>query len=196
MYSDERYHRRSIRLQGYDYSQNGAYVVTICTQDRVSLFGEITEAEMVLNNAGKMVERWWLELAHKFPQIELDAHVVMPNHFHGIVVIVGADLCVCPSPMNRQEDQGAHTGAPLQDLLPNPSLSQIVQWFKTMTTNEYIRRVNNQELPPFRGRLWQRNFYEQVIRNDATMMTFRDYIVTNPGRWAEDRENLAKGSRN
>lgn len=196
MYSDERYHRRSIRLQGYDYSQNGAYVVTICTQDRVSLFGEIIETEMVLNDAGRMVETWWLELAHKFPQIDLDTYVVMPNHFHGIVVIVGADLCVCPGPLNRQEDKGAHTGAPLQEVLPNPSLSQIVRWFKTMTTNEYIRRVNNQEWPPFRGRLWQRNFYEQVIRNEATMMTFRDYIITNPGRWADDRENLAKGSRN
>jgi len=100
------HHRRSIRLQDYDYAQNGAYFVTICTQDRANRFGEIAEGEMVLNSAGKMIEKWWYELGRKFPEIDLDAFVIMPNHVHGVIVIVGADLCVCPA-------VGAHAGAPL-----------------------------------------------------------------------------------
>lgn len=89
-------HRQSIRLRDYDYSQNGAYFVTICCQNKACLFGEIVNGEVRLNDAGKMVEKWWRELANKFPAIELDEFIIMPNHFHGIVVIVGADLRVCP----------------------------------------------------------------------------------------------------
>ena len=189
------HHRRSIRLQDYDYAQNGAYFVTICTQDRANWFGEIAEGETVLNSAGKMIERWWYELERKFPEIDLDAFVIMPNHVHGVIVIVGADLRVCPDPAN-QLDQGAHIGAPLQSESSNPSLSQIVQWFKTMTTNDYIRGVKDHAWQPFQGRLWQRNYYEQVIRHEPMLNEIREYIVFNPGRWAEDRENLANVSRN
>ena len=106
--------RRSIRLKGYDYSQAGAYFVTIVTQDRACLFGEVVDGEMGLNDAGRMVEKWWAELHHKFPNVQTDEFVIMPNHFHGIIMImsnpVGADLCVCPV-------LGAHAGAPLQKLL-------------------------------------------------------------------------------
>ena len=90
------HHRRSIRLRGYDYSQAGAYFVTICTQDRTCLFGEPLDGEMRLNEAGKMIERWSIELENKFPDIQCDAFVCMPNHVHFIVVTVGADLRVCP----------------------------------------------------------------------------------------------------
>src|SRR2546426_9828579 len=82
--------RRPIRLQGYDYSQGGAYFVTICVQNRECLLGDIVDDEMRLNDAGRMVERWWAELGNKFPSVETDEYVVMPNHFHGIIVIVGA----------------------------------------------------------------------------------------------------------
>ena len=97
MDAHERHHRRSIRLDGYDYSQEGAYFLTICVQDRESLFGEVVDDAVKLNEAGQMVEKWWQELSHKFPQVEIDENVVMPNHFHGVLVIVGADLRVCPS---------------------------------------------------------------------------------------------------
>lgn len=88
----DRYHRRSIRLKGYDYSQAGAYFVTICTQGRECLFGEVVDGEMRLNEAGQMVHRIWNDLFVKYPDIEIDEFVVMPNHFHGIIIIVGAPL--------------------------------------------------------------------------------------------------------
>src|SRR3990172_10404651 len=90
-YDPTLHHRRSIRLKGYDYSQPGAYYVTIITQGRVRRFGEIVQGEMRLNQAGSMVEKWWLELAHKFPTVVLGAHGIMPNHFHGIIRLVGVD---------------------------------------------------------------------------------------------------------
>jgi putative transposase len=184
--------RRSIRLQGYDYAQAGAYFITVCTQDRVCIFGEVVDGEMRLNDAGRMVEQWWLELEKKFLGAKEDVSVVMPNHFHGIVILagdnrstdVGADLRVCPGPSEPQgahmETQSAHTGAPL---------SRIVQWFKTMTTNEYIKGVKELGWTPFRGRLWQRNYYEHIIRDDRELDAVRQYIVDNPAKWAEDREN-------
>jgi len=171
-------HRRSIRLQNYDYSQAGSYFVTICVQNRECLFGEIVEDVMRLNDAGCMAERWWAELGNKFPSVETDEYVVMPNHFHGIVVIAGTDLRVRPNP------DGAHIGAPLPE---------IVQWFKTMTTNEYIRGVKQCEWVPFPGQLWQRNYYERVIRNEEELIRIRQYIADNPAQWAHDHENPHMG---
>src|SRR5207249_2227838 len=98
---------RPIRLQGYDYSRGGAYFVTICVQNRECLLGDIVDDEMRLNHAARMVERWWAELGNKFPSVETDEYVVMPNHFHGIIVLVGADLCV------RPYSKGTHAGVPL-----------------------------------------------------------------------------------
>jgi REP element-mobilizing transposase RayT len=208
--------RRSLRLKGYDYSWPGAYFITIVTQDRACLFGEVVDGEMRLNEAGRRVEKWWAELHHKFPNVQTDEFVIMPNHFHGIVMImsnpVGADLCVCPDetdagmgahvgadlrvcPDNTDAHMGAHTGAPLR-VCPDDTgahagapLPEIVQWFKTMTTNEYIRGVKQSGWPPFRGRLWQRNYYEHIIRNDDELRRIREYITDNPLRWALDREN-------
>jgi putative transposase len=225
-YDPERHHRRSIRLRGYDYRAAGAYFITIVAQDRACLFGEVVDGEMRLSEAGRMVERWWLELNCRFPHVLTDAYVVMPNHFHGIVVIhspppdttappdVGADLRVCPD-SGGAHDGGAHAGAPLQspdlggapdvgaDLRVCPDsggthdggahagapLPTIVQWFKTMTTNEYIRMVKHAGWTPFRGRLWQRNYYEHIIRNERALERIRDYILTNPLHWHLDREN-------
>ncbi|MGK5093461.1 hypothetical protein WDW89_15810, partial [Deltaproteobacteria bacterium TL4] len=90
------HHRRSIRLKGYDYSQAGAYFVTLCNQDRANLFGSIQNSLMQLNDAGKMVEKWYWELVNKFPDIQCGEMVVMPNHVHFIMINVGADLRVCP----------------------------------------------------------------------------------------------------
>jgi putative transposase len=193
--------RRSIRLPGYDYARAGAYFVTIVTQDRQCLFGPIQNGQMRLNDAGQMVHRWWAELRNKFPHVIPDTRIVMPNHFHGIIVItdepVGADLRVCPDDLRVcpddgpdepvradlrvcPDDQGAHTGAPLPE---------IVQWFKTMTTNEYIRGVKTLGWIPFRGRLWQRNYYEHIIRNETSLQRIARYILDNPGQWATDAEN-------
>ena len=174
--------RRSVRLMGFDYAEPGAYFVTIVTQERSCLFGEIIEGQMQVNRAGEAITRWWLELTRKFTTVETDEFIVMPNHCHGIIVIVdptvGADLRVGP-PNDRT---GAHAGAPLPT---------IVQWFKTMTTNEYIRGVKTLGWPSFRGQLWQRSYYEHVIRNADSLNRIRQYIIDNPVRWEFDRENPA-----
>jgi REP element-mobilizing transposase RayT len=174
----EKHHRHSMRLLGYDYAQVGAYFVTSVTKDRVCLFGEIVDGEMRLNDGGRMIEQWWFELNRKFSTVETDEFVVMPNHFHGIVVIagvsVGADLRVGPN------SEGAHAGAPLPT---------IIQWFKTMTTNEYMRGVKTRSWTPFAGRLWQRNYYEHIVRGENELTRIREYIANNPPQWEMDREN-------
>ena len=182
------HHRRSIRLKGYDYAQVGAYFVTICTQNRECLFGEIRDGQISLNDAGQMVGRWWDELTRKFPAVETDAYVAMPNHFHG-VILVGAALCGRPEP---ESNVYATSGHPHRGA---PTLGDIVDWFKTMTTNEYIREVKRQGWPPFPGRLWQRNYYERVIRNDDELCHIREYIANNPLRWAVDVENPDRNDR-
>ncbi len=167
--------RTSPRLSGYDYSQEGAYFVTVCVQGRQVLLGEIIHGEMRLNQAGCMVERWWNKLESNFPTLKTDFYVIMPNHFHGIALIAentSSALPACP--------QGAHMGAPLQ---------KILQWFKTMTTNEYIHGVKEHGWPQFQGSLWQRSFYDHVIRDEASLNRIREYISTNPLRWDLDREN-------
>jgi putative transposase len=192
-YNSDIHHRRSLRLQNYDYSLPGAYFVTVCTQDRPCLFGNVADDTMRLNDGGRMTERWWFELNRQFPAVETDEFVVMPNHFHGIIVIpVGADLRVGPVP------EGTHTGAPLPDARATHQgthvgvpLPKIIQWFKTMTTNEYIRGVKTASWPAFKRRLWQGNYYEHIIRDEDSLNRIRKYIVDNPVRWAFDRENPA-----
>jgi len=175
------HHRRSIRLKNYDYSQAGAYFVTVCAQNRDCLFGEITDAVMRLNDAGRMIETWWHELAHKFPMIDMDVYTVMPNHFHGIVAIVGAALRGRPNPDHSIPEEQPHRVA--------PPLGDIVNWFKTMTTNDYIQNVRHHQWRPFPGKLWQRNYYEHIIRNEEDLNKIREYIMYNPIRWADDEEN-------
>ncbi len=191
-YNSDIHHRRSIRLKGYDYSQTGMYFVTNCTQNRECLFGDMVDGAMQVNAAGRMIKKWWLELNNKFPVVQTDEFIVMPNHIHGIVIIVGADLCVCPGEpdaqtepdtcrdMDAQTNLGAHIGAPLPE---------IVQWFKTMTTNEYIRGVKQHGWSPFPGKLWQRNYYEHIVRNENELNQIREYIINNPLQWELDREN-------
>jgi REP-associated tyrosine transposase len=180
-HNPEKRHRRSIRLRGHDYAQAGAYFVTVVTKDCACLFGEVVNEETRLSDAGRMIERWWFELNRKFSTVETDEFVVMPNHFHGIVVIagitVGADLCVGPN------SEGAHAGAPLPT---------IIQWFKTMTTNEYMRGVKTQGWPPFAGRLWQRNYYEHIVRSENELNRIHEYIANNPLQWEIDRENPSR----
>ena len=130
-----------------------------------------------------MIETWWMELPQKFSTIDTDVSVVMPNHFHGIVAIVGAALCGRPE--SDQRPQGhPHRGA--------PTLGNIIDWFKTMTTNEYIRGVKRNQWQPFPGKLWQRNYYEHVIRNKNELNSIREYILNNPASWADDEENPDK----
>lgn len=149
--------------------------MTVCTQGGRYLLGEIIKGKMRKNEVAEMIESWWLKLKDKFTNVQLDEYVIMPNHFHGIIVIVGVDPCV-----NPEDQKGEHMGSPLH---------RMIQWFKTMTTNEYIRNVNLSKWTPFSKRLWQRNYYEHVIRNEEKLNKIRQYIQNNPLSWHLDLEN-------
>jgi REP element-mobilizing transposase RayT len=170
--------RRSPRLQGYDYRQDGGYFVTLCTQNRVCLFGDISDDGLQLNAAGMMVALWWERLPEKFPGVELDAYVIMPNHLHGILVMgdnVGADTLIRPN-----------------ETIPTLSLSTLLQWFKVMTTNAYIRGVREQHWDAFPGKLWQRSYYDHIIRAEADLHRIQVYIENNPTQWATDDDNPSR----
>ena len=174
------HHRRSIRLKGYDYSQAGAYYVTVCTHNHLCLFGHVVNEKMMLNDPGRMIQSVWDQLTNQFSNIELDEYVIMPNHIHGISFIVGASL-VGAQPSTWQ---GAGTRP-----APTVGLGHIVGAFKSIATNEYIRGVKQHGWPTFAGKLWQRNYYERVIRNDVELKRIRQYIVENPMKWEFDHEN-------
>jgi len=186
----QRPHRRSIRLQGYDYSRSGAYYVTLCTQDRACFFGEVVDTDMHLNDAGRLVSDSWRALPDRFPPIVLDAFVIMPNHIHGVVVItddattvhnrdvVGAGLV----PARDGSIVGATTRVA-------PTLGDVIGAYKSLVTVQYARAVNARGWLPFRKRLWQRNYHEHVIRNAVSLNRIRHYILDNPRHWHEDRYN-------
>lgn len=177
------HHRRSLRLQDFDYSQAGAYFITVCTQERACLFGEVVADEIRLNDIGRMVQTAWNAIPVLHPAVATDAFVVMPNHIHGIIVLtdphpVGAGLVPALD--------GATTRAGTR---PAPTVGGVVGAFKSRVTVDYIRGVKTQGWPSFAGRLWQRNYYEHVIRNEDSLARIREYIANNPLRWALDREN-------
>lgn len=162
-YNSAIHHRRSVRLKNYDYSKNGAYFITICIQNRACLLGEIIDDKMQLNAAGEMIQSVWDEIPQYYTGIEIDAFQIMPNHIHGI-------LCLSESTL---------------------SLSDIVHRFKTLTTKKYIDGVKGNNWQPFDGKLWQRNYYEHIIRNEKSLSEIREYIVNNPFSWPKDKMNPA-----
>jgi len=181
-FDPDKHHRRSIRLPGYDYSRRGAYFVTICAHDRQFLFGEVEDGAMRLNETGKIADECWRAIPVHFGNVELDAFVVMPNHIHGIIVIA---------------DVGATHASPLQRASPmtrngpkRRSLAAIIGSYKSGVSkriNEICATdVGATHASPL---LWQRNYYEHIIRDEAERGRVREYIEMNPARWAEDREN-------
>jgi putative transposase len=174
-FDPEIHHRRSIRLKGYDYAQAGAYYITIACQNHESLFGKIVDGTVLHNDAGKMVESWWLELPHKFSSIEADEFIIMPDHFHGIIVI---NEHVRAAPLSPGALGVRPGGTQTPD--SHTALPQIIQWFKTMATNAYIRGVKQSGWTPFFGKLWQRGYYEHIIRNELDLNRVREYILNNP----------------
>jgi REP element-mobilizing transposase RayT len=169
-YDPDKHHRRSVRLRDYDYTQAGAYFVTICTYRRVCLFGDMVNGCMQLNDCGQIVTAHWDDLVNHYPHVELDVFVVMPNHVHGIIVLtdnVGAGLKPAPTTTTR------HHGLP-----------EIVRGFKTFSSRRinYLRKMPGQPV-------WQRNYYEHVIRSEEELDRIRQYILDNPAKWPEDGEN-------
>ncbi len=171
--------RRSVRLSGYDYSSAGAYFVSFVVQGRLCLFGEVVDGEMCLNGAGKMVRRVWEGMPERFPYIVMDAYVVMPNHMHGVVFLSQTAAAA-----------DASTGETVQDV---PTLGDVVRVFKSLTTVEYGKGVRGMGWVRYEKRLWQRNYYERVVRNGSEMRAVREYIANNPRNWELDRENPGGG---
>ena len=172
--------RKRTRLKEYDYSNEGAYFITICAQGRKCLFGLISDGEMRLNEYGKILINYWNELPYKWPNVSLDYFAVMPNHVHGIIMIVGAGS---PRPLIPPTDLEGGETPPLQN---QPSLSQIIGYFKYQSA----KKLNASRATPG-AKVWQRSFYEHVIRDDESLNRIREYIATNPSRWHLDRENPA-----
>lgn len=180
-YDPNRHHRRSIRLKGYDYTQPGAYFVTICTHDRACLFGEVVEGVMRLNAWGEIVREEWFRTAQLRPYVVLheDEFVVMPNHVHGIIWIVGrvgATRQVAPTRVVPTSPAGPDAG----------SIGAIIGQFKSAVT----KRINAYWGIPG-ARIWQRNYYEHIIRTERALNAIRRYIAENPLRWHLDRYNAA-----
>ncbi len=159
------HHRRSIRLRGYDYSQAGMYFITICTHDRLPLFGEVVDGEMMQNETGMMAEKCWCAIPDHFPWAMLDEFVVMPNHIHGIITI-GAKAV------------GANNHLPLQHGTSR-TIGSIVRGFKIGVT-KWLRANTDVHA------VWQRNYYEHIIRDEDAYLKIAEYVQTNPQRWKED----------
>jgi putative transposase len=164
--------RRSIRLKGYDYSSKGAYFITICTHRHLSIFGDIIDGEMQLNAAGKRVQSCWKEIPDHFPHVSLDAFVVMPNHVHGILFI-SKDVVV-----------GAKNFSPLQSATQprgtSKTIGSVIRGFKIGVT-QWVRQNTSIK------NVWQRNYWEHIIRSEPELKGLREYIRNNPARWTLDR---------
>ncbi len=175
--------RRSIRLKGYDYSQVGAYFLTVCAQDRACLFGDVVNGEMRLNECGNIVACTWHDLVNHVSGIALDAFVVMRNHVHGVVIITdGPNVVAVGAGSEPAPTEPASTGpAPTSK---RHGLPEIVRQFKTFSA----RRINTLRGTPGMP-VWQRNYYEHIIRNEESLLRIRQYIADNPTGWEMDREN-------
>ena len=168
-YNPRVHDRRSIRLTGYDYSQAGAYFVTVVVRDRSCSFGSVVDGAVQLNDTGRLVRDSWEWLAVRYPYVTLDEYVVMPNHLHGIIAMT--DPC-------RGGSRTAQTPVRRQPL------GRMIGAFKTVST----KRLNLARRTPGRP-IWQRNYYERVIRDDEELAGVREYIVNNPTQWELDKYN-------
>lgn len=176
-YNPDIHHRRSIRLKHYDYSRNGAYFVTLCTFDRgcyFDLFPQLRE----------IVECEWHKIPERFPNVELGEYVVMPNHFHGIVVI-------------HDDRRDTPRGYPDPCGYPAPTrvaLGDIVGAYKSLCINAWLKVIKTEDLNT-RAKFWQDNYYEHIIRNEDESDRIRQYIANNPLQWELDRENPAQSNQ-
>jgi len=230
-YNPKLHNRKALRLKGYDYSRVGYYFITICCQDRTYRFGHVENGIMILNDAGKMVEKWYYELENKYPDKRCHEMIVMPNHMHCIIENVSSNTndkhdaheTAQPKPDAHeiaQPKRDAHEGTSLRgrpvdnnchvidgngivanidDDLPNTSkygmhnkiygatICDAMDWFKTMTTNEYIRGVKQFGWPRYNKKLWQRSYRDSINRTDYSLQKRKEYIINNPANWNKDK---------
>lgn len=208
-YNPDIHHRRSIRLREFDYRNAGAYFVTICSFQRECLFGEVVDGEMRLNTSGAALDACWRAITNHFPNVQLDEYVIMPNHFHAILDItvsesiwskgaafVGAKQGSSASPdsgdngnnigNSNKGEAGEAFASPLRDGTVSGSLGSVIQNFKSVSTRKINKMRNNPGCP-----VWQRNYYEHVIRNETDLANIRQYIANNPMKWDLDENNPA-----
>ncbi|MTJ53264.1 transposase [Anabaena sp. UHCC 0253] len=185
-YNPDIHHRQSIRLRDYDYSQPNAYFVTICTQHQECNLGEVINREMTFTVRGFIADQFWLQISNHFPNVELDYFVIMPNHVHGIIVI--NDEFTVIKGGETYVMKGGETyvmkGGETPPLRKKPTLGQIIAYYKYQTT----KIINNIDHSPGL-RIWQRNYYDRIIRNEKALNLARQYIITNPVRWDKDPKN-------
>jgi REP element-mobilizing transposase RayT len=208
----DRFHRRSIRLRGYDYTRSGAYYITVCTHDRLPLFGDVVNRVMMPIAMGHIVQRCWDAIPEHMPMVVCDAFVVMPNHVHGIIVITGAvagassvdhgsslvggvgaansrplrDPGPADDPIDPPPPDGTDTPhrPPIAIMVKN-SLGHIMQTFKAAVSRQALR----DGLMPRGTPIWQRGYYERIIRDDGEHDRIARYIADNPANWKGDRFN-------
>ncbi len=189
-----RHNRRSIRLRGYDYSQDGMYFLTICANQQECLFGKIVNGSMRLNELGRIVSEQWVAVSERFPTVELDAFVVMPNHFHGILAIadkstdVRAPLAGAQysgdEPSHHVVSRATRRVAPTND---SPTLGEIVGAYKSLCVHHCLEWIKRNAPGRVLGKLWQRNYWEHIIRNESELNQIREYIHNNPAQWELDK---------
>ena len=167
--------RNTNRIPRHNYSTPGQYFLTICTENRQQLFGTIKNDQMILNGVGNMINLWWQKTFEKYDHTLINEYIIMPNHIHGIMNIVGAGS---PRPDNNNNDKiigcGNHT----------PTIGNIIAYFKYQTT----KQINESHNTPGK-KIWQRNYHDHIIRNDESLTNIRNYIVNNPATWQFDIEN-------
>ncbi|TCD26672.1 hypothetical protein EZ456_11985 [Pedobacter psychrodurus] len=178
------HHRRSIRLKGYDYGKAGAYFITICCEGRLHRFGKVSGNEMILNESGTIAYNEWINLSDRFSNFELDVFQIMPNHMHGIIVlldiaaVVGATLSVV-----QEEDELNSATARVA-----PTIPDIVGAYKSIVSNACLQLFKSQNKTM--GKLWQRNYYEHIIGDESAYQNISNYIKNNPSKWNEDKFHL------
>lgn len=186
-YNPQKHHRRSIRLQGYDYSQEGLYFITICCQDRAHLFGEIVDGEMILNSYGEIAQKEWQNTSTIRDNVVLHEFVVMPNHFHSIIEI--------------KFQKGNNEIGKFQS--PSQTVGAIIRGYKIAAIKkikdyilgkekskgelQFAPTAPTEKIKELDFKIWQRNYYEHIIRNDQSYERISDYIRDNPKRWKEDK---------
>ena len=184
-------HRKSIRLKGYDYTRSGFYFVTICCDRRQSLFGNIVNGAMQLNRYGEIVAESYRWLSRRYPYLILDEWIIMPNHFHGIMVITNEprrvvsrnDPTVRTAPtLTRNDIVLTDKNLPINPELKRKSLGRLIGAFKTVSTKE-INLIRNTP----GTKVWQRNYYEHIIRDERALHNIRQYIINNPLSWENDQ---------
>ncbi len=172
-YDAAKHHRRSIRLKGYDYSQAGAYFVTICINGGLHTLGKIHDSQIYLSEPGLMVQNVWDELPLYYPGVEVDVFVSMPDHIHGIIFLTGNNI------------SGDRPNKPM-------TLGDVVHRFKSLTTAKYRHGVAKLGWTPFPKKFWQRNYHEHIIRDEESWENIREYILNNPIAWEDEPLHLEK----